>query len=413
MPPARFRCIALAGCALLGACNDTRDLAPASPDTPWQFESSKEATAAPAPAAVGARRFAVPENTAVHLPSAADVDPSHVYLFGRADRHRPKPQSGDPRRLGTGAAGRHQCRHCALCVSSCADRERAWRLSARRCSDPQQPCSARVHHLHVEEVYPRNSRLTTCCSISVAALPRLKRRRQFPIAGNAGFTATHQQVIFNVARAYFMLDGATAAVRAARQALADAKVVQRSAEALFGRGLDTVVNVQLGRRETAQAQFDLAQASAAQHDAMYTFLAAMDLPPTTKLQMADASARPLPSRTAAHRRRCARRRHCNAARSAGRRGEAARDRCRNHGGTFRPVPKIGAGRKLAREYRPASVDAPSSGVSSRRGTVAELKWPLYQGGCFRTVSLAQSQREEAADELEEHTDQALREVALA
>ena len=79
MPSARFRRSALAGCALLGACNDTRDLAPASPDTPWQFQPSKEAPGTPTPAAVAARRFAVPENTAVQLPSPADVDPHHVY----------------------------------------------------------------------------------------------------------------------------------------------------------------------------------------------------------------------------------------------------------------------------------------------------------------------------------------------
>ena len=79
MPPARFRHIALAGCALLGACNDTRDLAPASPDTPWQFEPSKESPKAPAPSASGARRFTVPENTAVQLPSPADINPDHVY----------------------------------------------------------------------------------------------------------------------------------------------------------------------------------------------------------------------------------------------------------------------------------------------------------------------------------------------
>jgi len=93
MPPARFRRIALAGFALLGACNDTRDLAPASPDTPWQFEPSKEAPAALAPAAVGARRFAVPENTAVQLPSPADIDPNHVYslveLIDIAQRRNP------------------------------------------------------------------------------------------------------------------------------------------------------------------------------------------------------------------------------------------------------------------------------------------------------------------------------------
>ena len=56
---------------------------------------------------------------------------------------------------------------------------------------------------------------------------------------------------------------------------------------------------QLARRATAQAHYDLAQADAAQHDAMYTLLAAMDLPPTTKLRVADASERPLPKRTAA------------------------------------------------------------------------------------------------------------------
>src|SRR5215472_15121104 len=92
VPSAKFRRSALAGCALLGACNDTRDLAPAAPDTPWQFEPSKEGTTAPAPA-VGAKRFTVPENTAVQLPSPADIDPNHVYslveLIDIAQRRNP------------------------------------------------------------------------------------------------------------------------------------------------------------------------------------------------------------------------------------------------------------------------------------------------------------------------------------
>jgi outer membrane protein TolC len=101
-----------------------------------------------------------------------------------------------------------------------------------------------------------------------------------------------------VARAYFTLNGADAALRAARQALAGAKVVQQSAEALFGRGLNTIVDVQIARRATAQAQYDLAQADTAQHDAMYTLLAAMDLSPTTKLRVVNAAEHPLPPRTA-------------------------------------------------------------------------------------------------------------------
>jgi outer membrane protein TolC len=93
MPPARFQRIALAGCALLGSCNDTRDLAPASPDTPWQFEASKEVPAPPASAASAAKRFAVPENTAVQLPSPADIEPNHAYslveLIDIAQRRNP------------------------------------------------------------------------------------------------------------------------------------------------------------------------------------------------------------------------------------------------------------------------------------------------------------------------------------
>src|SRR5262245_12736696 len=92
MRAARFRHIALAGLVLLGACNDTRDLAPASPDTPWEFEPSTAAPAAPAPAAA-ARRFTVPENTAVQLPSPADIDPNNVYslveLIDIAQRRNP------------------------------------------------------------------------------------------------------------------------------------------------------------------------------------------------------------------------------------------------------------------------------------------------------------------------------------
>src|SRR5262245_52196947 len=38
----RFRWIALAGRAVLSACNDTRDLAPPTPTNPWQYPLSPE-----------------------------------------------------------------------------------------------------------------------------------------------------------------------------------------------------------------------------------------------------------------------------------------------------------------------------------------------------------------------------------
>src|SRR6202035_3208977 len=262
-----------------------------------QFEPPKKAPPPPPPATVEARRFAVPENTAVQLPSPADIDPNHVYslveLIDIAQRRNPATR-----------VAWEQARESAISVGIA----RAAYLSALTAS-----AVAGWEHF----VTPICSNLALQGFIifnAQEAIPQLavnyllldfggraaavEAAGQLSIAGNVAFTAAHQQLIFNVARAYFTLDGADAAVRASQQGLADAKVVQQSAEALFGRGLDTIVDVQLARRATAQAQYDLAQANTAQHDAIYTLLAAMDLPPTTKLRVADATERPLPQRPA-------------------------------------------------------------------------------------------------------------------
>jgi len=414
MPPARFRRSALAGCALLVACNDTRDLAPASPDTPWQFEPSKEAPAAPAPAAA-ARRFTVPENTAVQLPSPADIDPNHVYslveLIDIAQRRNPSTR-----------VAWEQARQAAINVGI-----------ARAAYLPSLTASAVGGWEHFVLPFPSNLVPQGFIVYNAQeALPQLtvnyllldfggraaavEAAGQISIAGNVAFTAAHQQLIFNVARAYFTLDGADAALRAARQALADAKVVQQSAEALFGRGLDTIVDVQLARRATAQAQYDLAQADTAQHDAMYTLLAAMDLPPTTKLRVADASARPLPPRTArtvddvlsdALRQRPDLLANVAKLRASDAEIAAARAAL---------LPKVSLSANVQGNIGQLSVNnSPYFPVEKPQGAaLLKFEWPLYEGGLLQNkLALAQSKREETAAALKERTDQALREVALA
>jgi outer membrane protein len=415
MPPARFGRIAFTGFVLLGACNDTRDLAPASPDTPWQFEPSKEAPTAPAPAAVKARRFAVPENTAVQLPTPADIDPNHVYslveLIDIAQRRNPATR-----------VAWEQARQSAINVGI-----------ARAAYLPALTASAVAGWEHFVTPFPSNLVPQGFIIFNAQeAIPQLavnyllldfggraaavEAAGQLSIAGNVAFTAAHQQLIFNVARAYFTLDGADAAVRAAQQGLADAQVVQQSAEALFGRGLDTIVDVQLARRATAQAQYDLAQANTAQHEAMYTLLAAMDLPPTTKLRAADASERPLPQRTAravddvlsgALRRRpdlladVAKLRATDAEIAAARSALA---------------PKVSLSANVQGNLGRLNVNnSPYFSVNKPQGAaLLKFEWPLYTGGLLQNkLSLAQSKREEAAAGLNERVDQALREVALA
>jgi outer membrane protein TolC len=404
-----------AGCALLSACNDTSDLAPASPDTPWQIEVTEGAQAPPVSAGAAARRFTVPANTAVQLPSAADIDPGHVYslveLIDIAQSRNPATR-----------VAWQEARQAAINVGI-----------ARAAYLPALTASVLAGYQHV--VFPFPSNLVPQGFITFNAqevYPQLavdyllldfggraaavEAAKQLSIAGNASFTATHQQVIFSVARAYFILDGTTAAVRAARQGLADAQVVQRSAEGLSSRGLATIVNVQIAQRDTAQAQFDLAQADAAQHDAMYTLLAAMDLPPTTKLRVADASERPLPPRTE---------RSVDDVLSAALRNrpdllaDVAKLRATDAGiaaARSSLAPKLALRGNVQGNIGRLSVDgSPYLGVKEPQGLLLlNLEWPLYQGGLLQNkLRLAQSQQQEAAEKLKEHTDQAVREVALA
>jgi outer membrane protein len=415
MPPVRSRRITLAGLVLLSACNDTRDLAPASPDTPWQLKVSGEAPIAGAPGGVGARRFAVPENTAVQLPSPAVIDPNHVYslveLIDIAQRRNP-----------TTRIAWEQARQAAINVGI-----------ARAAYLPALTASAIAGWEHFVGPFPSN--LVPQGYIAFNAqefIPQLtinyllldfggraaavEAAGQLSIAGNAAFTAAHQQLIFNVARAYFTLDGTDAELRAARQGLSDAQVVQQSAEAMSSRGLETIVDLQLAGRATAQAQYDVAQATTAQHDAMYTLLAAMDLPPTTRLRVADASARPLPPRTArtvdtvlsnALRQRPDLLADVAQLRATDAEIAAARSAS---------LPKISLSTNVQGNIGRLSVDgSPYSPVAEPQGAaLLTFEWPLYEGGLLENkLHLAQSKREEAAAALKARTDQALREVALA
>ena len=419
MPSARLRLIALAGCTLLGACNDTSNFAPASPDTPWQAQSADEAAplppapvTTPTSATTTPREFTVPQDGVAQSPSPSGIDPNHVYslveLIDIAQSRNPETR-----------VAWEQARQAAIGVGM-----------ARAAYLPALTAGVLGGYQRIVAPFPNEQGFITSNSAEVwpqlavtyllldfgGREATLKEAGQRSIAANAAFTAAHQLLIFNVAHAYFTVDGTDAAVRGAQQALADAQVLQQSAEALYGRGLATIVEVQLARRGTAQAQFDLSKAKAGQNDSMYALLAAMDLPPTTKLRVADSSRRPLPPRTsstvdevlaeALHRRPdlladVAKLRATDANIAAARSAMA---------------PTVALGGFVQFNAGTVNVDnGPYSSVAEPQGEVlVTLNWPLYEGGLLQNkLHLAESQHEEAADALKLQTDQALREVALA
>ena len=60
--------------------------------------------------------------------------------------------------------------------------------------------------------------------------------REMSFAANIGFNQAHQQLILEVARAYFTLDAMRAQVRAAQQATIDARLLETAAIGLQARG---------------------------------------------------------------------------------------------------------------------------------------------------------------------------------
>jgi outer membrane protein TolC len=405
----------LAGFGLLCACNDTSNLAPGAPDTPAQFRSPEEAATAAAPAALAPGKFTIPPNTAIELPPPADIDANHVYtlveLIDIAQRRNPATRvAWEEARQAAIKIGMAQAAYLPiLTAGAAAGYERlAFPL-------PTNLVPAGFATSNNMEVAPGASIKYLLLDFGGRAAA-VEEANQLSVAANADFTTAHQKVIYDVARAYFTLDGATATASAAQQGLGDARVLQESAQALFGRGLGTEVEVDLSRRGTAQAQYDLSKTFTAQKDAMSSLLEAMDLPPTTKLRVASVSGRRLPPHTAhtiddVLRQALRSRPDLMADVSKLRASDAGIAAARSE-----LYPKVSVGANLSVPFWWNNVDnSPYYSVRQPQGAaLLNLEIPVYDGGLLQNkVKLAESQRDEAAEDLRGKTDQALREVALA
>jgi outer membrane protein len=391
----------LAACLVVAGCNDTRDLAPPAADAPWPIP----AAATPMAQEVAPLSQLPPaEITAARRYSLAE-------LIDIAER----------RNKATRIAW-EQARQAAITVGI-----------AQATLLPLLTASAIGGYQHVALPFPSNLVSRGYITANTEEfLPTLavsyllfdfggrqaavNAARQLSVAANVTFNRANQTLIFNVARAYFSLVGANAALRAAEQALKDAEAVQSAAEALQGRGLATLVTVELARRETAQRRYELSLARTAQHDATYGLLTAMDLPPTTQLQIVDISARPLPplsSGTLEHLLSEALHQRPDLIAAVARLRATDEQIALAHAAF---LPKLSVSGNIQGNIGQISVDGmPYESVKQpQAGLFLRFDWPLYEGGLLQNrLREAQSQHDAAMDAVQEARDQALREVALA
>src|SRR5436190_8211037 len=110
---------------------------------------------------------------------------------------------------------------------------------------------------------------------------------------NVGFNATHQEIVFTVTRRFYELNTARQKVQVAESSLGAAHTVAQSAQARFDHGLGTKPEVLQAEQQSAQTAFDLEAALGALSDAQVAFVESLGILPTTKLQVAGVSEKPL------------------------------------------------------------------------------------------------------------------------
>jgi len=114
-------------------------------------------------------------------------------------------------------------------------------------------------------------------------------------ASNAMFTAKHQQVVFDVTRAYLRLSAARAQTAVARDALERTRAIAKAAEGRYAQGIATTVEVTEARREVASAEYNVVQAEAAETTVYTALLSTMGVDPVLRLNVASNPSRELPA----------------------------------------------------------------------------------------------------------------------
>ena len=412
--------------AWLAGCNDTRDLAPADPSTPWQPEvsvdggpdrpaSGKRAAGARSAAAamLGEPDYRIPADPGLPFPDAHPaIDPGHQYslveLVDIAERNNKQTR-----------IAWEQARQAAIEVGiSRAAFLPALTLTAlggfRHETTPAQIPQGYVAS-DTEALFPTLA--ISYLLLDFGARDAAARAaRDTSEAANVNFTLAHQQLILSVARAYFALGTADAEFDAAQSALRNAQLLASSAQGQLQQGEGTITAADITNSGTAQARFTVESASATRSEARDTLLEVLGLPPRTTLRVEPLADRPVPrdlSRDLDELMHDALRSRPDLLASLARLRASEADTARARAALY---PTISLETKIGGDLGHISVEniAAHSFDQPEAGIYLDFQWSIYQGGSkANQVRLAESRRAEQQGALEEAEDADMREVAAA
>jgi len=117
--------------------------------------------------------------------------------------------------------------------------------------------------------------------------------KQASVISNIAFTATHQQIIYDVSVAFYANAAARARAATAAQSLRNAQAVEAAANDRYKNSIGTVVEVSQARQATAQAKLAVVQATGSAQNGYITLISAMGISPLTRISIASVANRRL------------------------------------------------------------------------------------------------------------------------
>lgn len=233
---------------------------------------------------------------------------------------------------------------------------------------------------------------------------------------NVAFTGAHEKLLYAVSRDYFALGAARGRLRVAQQALKTAEVVQDAAETRQAHGLGTVVEVAQARRQTAQARFNLARATGAEHAAYAALIASMGVSPSKHVGITDSAEQELPSEPSGDVDQLVRRALTNRPDISAALGKIRAAEARMGGAKASYYPTIGLEAEAYQNVGSLSTQgSPYYSVNEPGANILlKLSWPLFDGGVRDAgVATARSEIAAAHASLDQARDAAVQQVTDA
>jgi len=245
----------------------------------------------------------------------------------------------------------------------------------------------------------------------------LDAAKEHLLAANLDFNRKHQEIVFNVQRAFFALATLRGKIAAAQSSVESARAVRESTEAHLQNGLATLPEVALARQQEAQADFDLHNVLAMERDAQVALAESIGILPTVPIQITDFSALPSPAALEESVERvidrALERRPDLIAKVAVLRAKEAKVR-EARAAYFPTLSLVSNVNTLAGRVRITHSNVPNEWFSAAEpgyGIGLALQWNIFEGGARRRrVEAAEAERRAAEDEVTATRDKAIREV---